>query len=69
MNANMKKTISATVETISDEIVTLRSSDNKNITLPRIEGSDAVVGQKFWLTISTEEPNDSQEVLNTILGH
>lgn len=65
----MKKTISATVESIADDTLFLLSDDNKKITLPISGVSDITVGQQLWVTISTDEPNDAKVVLNTILGN
>ncbi len=64
----MKKIFTATVESISDDTAILISGDNKKITLPLSGVGDIAPGQHVWLTISSDEPNDAKEVLNTILG-
>ncbi|GEM_PF-5395799 len=64
----MKKIFTATVESIADDTAFLLSSDNKKITLPLSDMGDFAQGSQLWVTVSTEEPRDPKEVLNTILG-
>lgn len=64
----MKKIFLTTVESVSDDTAVLVSGDNKKITLPLSGMGDVASGQQLWVTVSTEEPRDPKEVLNTILG-
>ncbi|MBI5134775.1 hypothetical protein HZA86_00865 [Candidatus Uhrbacteria bacterium] len=65
----MKKTLTTTVVEINSQSVSLQLTTGETIALPASEIHDELKpGETLWLTVSTQQPNDVKEMLNTVLG-